>query len=416
MKTAAPRHPLTRRNFVQAGAGALAALHVLSSNASAQSAVATSKLKITSVEAFPVRLWNRPAQGAPTFKSDFDPARWRYRGPFAQLGSAIVVVIRTAGGITGFGLGAGGRVAAEIIHGHLRHLLVGANALNVELLWDQMYTSANAYGRRGVFVMALSGVDNALWDILGKHAGQPVYRLLGGATQEKSPAYKTGFDLEGGLEMGFEHFKIPIRDGVSEGRAGMDRIVDLLTRARETIGPDRSLMIDCGSRWDDVDYTIEIARRLEDVGLSWIEEPLSPDNLAGYARLVREIKSTKIASGEHEYTRFGFRELIRHNAVEVLQPDVSWCGGVTSLRRIAAMAAEHDLEFIPHRGGSLYGLPLSLSSTRCKWAESFGTGDDGTDLMEAMTAPFDAGYYYPSEKPGFGNAITEDLVKKHAIA
>ncbi len=174
-------------------------------------------------------------------------------------------------------------------------------------------------------------------------------------------------------------------------------------------------MIDCGSRWDDVDYTIEIARRLEDVGLYWIEEPLSPDNLAGYARLVREIKSTKIASGEHEYTRFGFRELIRHNAVEVLQPDVSWCGGVTSLRRIAAMAAEHDLEFIPHRGGSLYGLPLSLSSSQCRWAESFGTGDDGTDLMQAMTAPFDAGYYYPSEKPGFGTAITEDLVKKHAI-
>ena len=416
VRDGARKHAFTRRHFIQTGAAALASTLGLPSHASAQSPAAATELKITSVEAFPVRLWNRPARGAPQFKSDFDPARWRYRGPFAQLGSAIVVVIRTADGITGFGLGAGGRVAAEIIDGHLRHLLVGANALNVELLWDQMYTSANAYGRRGVLVMALSGVDNALWDILGKHAGQPVYRLLGGTTKEKIPAYKTGFDLEGGLALGCDHFKIPIRDGVSEGRAGMDRIVDLLTRARKTIGADRSLMIDCGSRWDDVDYTIEIARRLEDVGLYWIEEPLSPDNLAGYARLVREINSTKIASGEHEYTRFGFRELIRHNAVEVLQPDVSWCGGVTSLRRIDAMAAEHDLEFIPHRGGSLYGLPLSLSSTRCKWAESFGTGDDGTDLMEAMTAPFEKGYYSPSEKPGFGTAITEELVKKHTVA
>ena len=416
-ESSVPRRPLTRRGFVQAGAAALGALHRFPLNAAGQSAAASPKLKIVSVEAFPVRLWNRTTQGAkPKFRSDFDPARWRYRGPFAQLVSAIVVVIRTDQGITGFGLGAGGSVAAEIIHGHLRQLLLGANALNVELLWDQMYTSANAYGRRGVFVMALSGVDNALWDILGKYSNQPVYRLLGGTTKEKIPAYKTGFDLEAGIEMRFEHFKVPIRDGVSEGREGMGRIADLLTRARETIGPDRSLMIDCGSRWDDVDYTIEMARRLEDVGLYWIEEPLSPDNLAGYAKLVREVKSTKIASGEHEYTRFGFRELIRHNAVEVLQSDVSWCGGVTSLRRVAAMAAEHDLEFIPHRGGSLYGLPLALSSAQCKWAESFGTGDDGTDLMESMTAPFKKGYYYPSHKPGFGTALTEDLVRKHSVA
>jgi L-rhamnonate dehydratase len=150
--------------------------------------------------------------------------------------------------------------------------------------------------------------------------------------------------------------------------------------------------------------------------LYWIEEPLSPDNLMGYAELVREVKSTRIASGEHEYTHYGFTDLIRHRAVEVLQPDVSWCGGVTSLRRIAAMADEHDLEFIPHRGGSLYGLPLALSSTKCKWAESFGTGDQGTELMEAMTAPFENGYYLPSDKPGFGTAITEDLVKRHALS
>ena len=378
---------------------------------------ASERVRITSVDAYPVQLWaDRGPRPTPRFQSDFDPARWRYRGPFAQLGSAIVVVIRTDQGIVGFGLGGGGSAAAEIIHGHLRDLLVGANALNVSLLWDQMYTSANAYGRRGLFVMALSGIDNALWDILGKHAGQPVYRLLGGTTKERIPSYATGFDLEKALDSGFRHFKIPIRDGVFEGKAGMDRIVNLLTDARKTIGPDNSLMIDCGSRWDDVDYTIEMARRLEEVGLYWIEEPLSPDNVMGYARLVRDVHSTKIASGEHEYTRFGFANLIRHKAVEILQPDVTWCGGVTSLRRIAAMAAEHDLEFIPHRGGSLYGLPLALSSTKCRWAESFGTGDRGTELMEAMTAPFEKGYYLPPEKPGFGTGVTEELVKKHTLA
>lgn len=406
---------MRRRHFLT-NAALLCAGKATANLSSRHGNAARSRLQITSVDAFPVQLWaDRDPRRAPSFKSDFDPARWRYRGPFAQLGSAIVVIIRTDQDVTGFGLGAGGSVAVEIIHGHLRHLLVGANALNIELLWDQMYTSANAYGRRGVFVMALSGVDNALWDILGKQAGQPVYRLLGGTNKERIASYATGFDLEKALDSGFRHFKIPIRDGLSEGENGKRRTVDLLTKAREIIGSEKSLMIDCGSRWDEVDYTIEMARRLEAVNLFWIEEPLSPDNVPGYAELVREVKSTKIASGEHEYTRFGFADLIRRKAVEIVQPDVSWCGGVTSLRRIAAMAAEHHLEFIPHRGGSLYGLPLALSSPHCRWAESFGTGDNGTELMDAMTAPFENGFYSPSDKPGFGTEVTEQLVKKHAL-
>ena len=366
-----------------------------------------------------MKLWERSGRGAPPkFEGDFDPRRWRYRGPYSQLTSAIVVVIKTDQGITGFGLGAGGNVSKEIIHGHLRSLLVGTNPLNVELLWDQMYSSALAYGRRGVFVMALSGVDNALWDILGKHVGQPVYRLLGGATKERIPIYQTVIDetaTEAALKMEINHFKVPIKDGLFEGKAGKERTVGMLENMRLTIGPDASLMIDCGSRWDDVDYTLEMAERLRGVNLYWIEEPLSPDNLTGYSQLVRKIDSTKIASGEHEYTRFGFAELIRHQAADVLQPDVSWCGGVTSLRKIAAMASTHDLEFTPHRGGSLYGLPLCLSSTQCKWAESFGTNDAGTELMAAMTAPFKDGYYYPSEMPGFGTTLTEAMVKRNAI-
>ena len=373
------------------------------------------KIKITSVRAYPVRLWRRTTQGSkPEFTSDFDPQRRHYRGPFAQLVSAIVVVIKTDQGITGFGLGAGGRVAAEIIHGHLRHLLAGTNPLNVELLWDQMYTSSNAYGRRGVFAMALSGVDNALWDIVGKHAGQPVYRLLGGTTKGKVPAYFTSRNPASGLDLGFQHFKMPVRDGLDQGREGMKRIVRMLTEARQAIGPDYSLMIDCSSRWDDVNYTLEMARRLEEVRLYFIEEPLSPDNVMGYAKLVREVRSTLIASGEHEYTRFGFADLLRHNAVEILQPDISWSGGLTSLRRIAAMAAEHSLPIIPHRGGSLFGLSLVLATPNCPLAESFGTADNGTELMEAMTARFENGYYYPSEKPGFGTEITEKMVQEHS--
>ncbi len=377
-----------------------------------------SKLKIDSVEVFPVKLWDRPNRGAPLFQSDFDPSRWHYRGKFSQLTSATITVIKTNEGITGYGFGAGGSVAREIVHGHLRHLLMGTNPLNVELLWEQMYSSGMAYGRRGVFVMALSGVDNALWDILGKYLDQPVYRLLGGATREKIPIYQTALDkaaAEAALSMGVQHFKVPIKDGTVQGKDGKLRTLKLLHQIRQIIGPDCSLMIDCGSRWDDVDYTIDMARRLEEVELYWIEEPLSPDNLTGYHTLVRKIDSTRIASGEHEYTRFGFAELIHHQAADVLQPDVSWCGGVTSLRKVAALAAAHGLEFTPHRGGSLYGLPLCLTSSQCNWAESFGTNDSGTELMEAMTAPFENGHYLPLDKPGFGTELTEAMVKRHLV-
>ena len=411
---------MNRRNFIQglAVAGAASATQFPYS-LGAQTGASDSKIKIDSVEAYPVKLWARSSQGSlPKFKSDFDPNRWRYRGPFAQLVSAVIVVIKTNEGITGYGFGSGGSVAREIIHGHLKHLLMGTNPLNTELLWDQLYTSSNAYGRRGVFVMALSGIDNALWDILGKHAGQPVYRLLGGQTKERVPIYQTVVNdtaTEAALASGVQHFKVPIRDGLFEGAEGMKRTVNLLKDMRKAIGPDRSLMIDCSSRWDDVDYTIEMAKRLEEVDLYWIEEPLSPDNLTGYETLVKNINSTKIASGEHEYTRFGFAELIRHNAADILQPDVSWCGGVTSLQKVAAMAAVHDLEFTPHRGGSLYGLPLCLSSIQCQWAESFGTNDSGTELMEAMTSPFKDGYYMPSNEPGFGTALTEKMVREHAL-
>jgi len=375
---------------------------------------AEDKLKIVSVDAYPVKLWANSAQGTlPKFDSDFDPRRWSYRGPLAQLAGAIMVVIKSDQGHIGFGMGAGGAAAVQVIEKHLRNLLLGVNPLNIEMLWDQMYTSSNAYGRRGLVVMALSGIDNALWDLYGKHASQPVWRLLGGTTKEKAPAYFTSATPEKGLGLGFEHFKMPVRDGLFQGREGMQRTVDMLTEARRAIGPDRGLMIDCSSRWDDVAYTKEMARRLEEVRLYFIEEPLSPDNVLGYQQLVREVEGTLIASGEHEYTHHGFRMLFHHNAVEVVQPDVTWCGGVTALRRIAAMAHAEGLPFIPHRGGSLFGLPLVLSQPNASLAESFGTGDAGTEVMEAVTAPFEQGHYYPPEGAGFGTQLSEALIKRH---
>jgi L-rhamnonate dehydratase len=413
----------TRRDFLRLAAATSAALGVgrpgraLDPDETArQDATSDPTHKIVSVDAYPVHMYPPPPGGwpVPTFSSDDDPARWRFLGPFSQLPSSIVVVIKTNKGITGFGHGAGGNVAAEIIHGHLRHLLVGANPLNVEQLWDQMYSSGLFYGRRGVFVMALSGVDNALWDIRGKHAGKPVYRMIGGTPKNRAEVYFTHMKIDVGLELGMRNFKQMAHVGPASPVDEVDRFVDGIHSSRERIGPDARLMIDTSARFQTVEFAVEMARRLEQAKLYFMEEALSPDDILGKARLVREVTSTRIASGEHEYTHHGFEMLLHHKAVEILQPDVAWSGGLTALLRISKMAEEHSLPIIPHRGGSLFGLPIALTRVHCPLAEAFAVPGQGTDVMKAMSPRYEDGFYYPSEKPGFGTELTEEMVKKHS--
>ena len=388
---------LSRRRFL--GSAALAA----------SAAYGAERLQITSVKAFPIKVPGMSGGGVPKFTSDFDPARSRWIGPFSQLGGAIMVEIKTAQGITGYGMGGGGAAAATIIEQHLGPLITGVNALNVELIWEQMYGSTLFYGRKGVTIMALSGVDLALWDIRGKHAGQPVYKLLGGPNRDKVPAYYTGFEVDKALALGFRAFKLPVRHGLNEGREGMKKLIGELRDIRSKIGPDNQLMIDVSTQWD-VPHTLEMAERMQEFRLFWIEEPLSPDNLEGYAQLCREIRGPLIASGEHEYTRFGFQELIGHKAVKLLQPDTTWSGGLTDVRRICALAAANNLPVAPHRGGSPYGLTVILTTPSCILAESFGILEKATPLLTAMTSRFENGYYYPTEKPGFGVEISSEML------
>lgn len=374
---------------------------------------AEAKLKIVSVKAYPVMVGPSFANRTPKFSSDYDPLRWRWLGPFSNLMGEIVVEIKTDQGIVGYGLGGGGGAGAFVVEHHLSDLLTGANPLNIELLWDQMYSSMLFYGRRGIGIMAISGVDLALWDIAGKHAGVPVHKLLGGPTREKVPAYYTGEDMEAAMRMGFRAFKLPIRYGLKDGRAAMADTIAQLKRIRALIGPDAELMIDVGCQWN-VPYTLEMAERMVEFRLYWIEEPLSPDDLEGYAQLCREVHGPLIASGEHEYTRFDFGELIAHRAVKLLQPDTTWSGGLTEVRRIAALGAAHGLPMAPHRGGSAYGMAVIETTPNCVFAESIGVGDEGNELMQAFASRFERGYYLPNEKPGFGAEFKPEWLQKYA--
>ncbi len=417
----------SRRDFLSRGAG-LAAIAASTGIAGAATGACSGPqaedgdpdgLTIHSVDAYPVYI-NQRSEGLldpPVFSGDDDPRRWRYGGPFEQLPSAIIAIIKTNAGITGFGMGAGGSAAVEIIDGHLKHLLVGTNPLNVDQLWDQMYSSAVLYGRRGIFAMALSAVDTALWDIKGKHAGESVHALLGGSPDDRVAVYQTGGDIPAGKALGIRHFKRILPIGPHSSEAETDQWIDDVLVAREAMGPEGNLMTDCVSRNGTVDWAVGVAERLRPANLYFMEELLSPDNVFGYAELVEKIGGggpgwTKVACGEHEYTEHGFEVLVRLGSAEVLQPDITWCGGLTAAKRIADLVEAAGLELIPHRGGSLWGLPISLTAPSCTMAESFATG---SAILDAMQAPFENGDFLAPSEPGFGTALTEEMVLDHRL-
>ena len=404
-----------RRKFLKQ-ASSFAAIAAVSSSAVLPVSLfaQSSNLRIREVAAYPIYI-NQRSDGlleAPSFNGDDDPDRWRFGGPFEQLPSAIIAIIKTNEGITGFGMGAGGSAAVEIIDGHLKHLLMDANPLNVEQLWDQMYTSGVFYGRRGVFAMALSAVDNALWDIAGKHAGMPVHELIGGADRDRIEIYQTNGNFLEAQSRGVRNFKRTTYGGPRASTAAMDSFIESVLQARNDLGPDVRIMTDCVSRDGTVEWAIPFCERLRDANLYFMEELLSPDDVFGYAELVDRIGGrgagwTRIACGEHEYTQHGFRILVGLGSAEILQPDITWCGGTTAGRRISALVETAGLELIPHRGASSWGFPIALTSPSCTMAESF---PEGSAILDAMSCHVENGYVLVPSEPGFGHSLTEEMV------
>jgi len=263
--------------------------------------------------------------------------------------------IETDEGVSGLG-GPTTREQAYIIQHQFAPLLIGHDPLATERIWDRLYRSA-VHGRKGVTMMALSVVDCALWDLKGKWAGAPVYRLLGGPTRETIPAYASalGYSLEPDLvreraqeivKQGYRATKWFFRHGPTDGVDGIVRNVELARTLRESVGPDVDIMLDCWMSWD-VPYTIEMARRLEEYHPRWIEEPVLPDKIEQYAEIRRSVH-IPIAGGEHEYTRWGLKALMDARAVDVLQPDIYWAGGISEVWKICALASAYDLPVIPH--------------------------------------------------------------------
>ncbi len=316
------------------------------------------------------------------------------------------VEIATDAGLTG--LGNGGPGGGPIVTDHLSKLLLGEDPFNIERLWDICWRSTMHYGRMGVTMNAISGVDLALWDIIGKALNQPLYRLLGGAVKPRVPAYCTGNDIGQHIEAGFKMMKLAIPHGPADGREGIRKNVDLVKRARAALGPDGEIMLDCWMAWTE-DYTREMADLIAPYRVYWIEEVLQPHDYAGFGRLNASIHSTRIATGEHEYGRYGFRQLLEHRAASIWQPDLNWCGGLTELRRIGSLAAAYDIPVIPHGGGLSGAIHWIIANVNAPWAELFMPAPGGPkEVYELWREQYNitagpAGLYTrPHDRPGWG--------------
>jgi L-rhamnonate dehydratase len=325
-----------------------------------------------------------------------------------QWGPPVLVRVQAGDGLEGIGAEAPA-ATRPFIEDHFGRLLVGQDPFAIERLWDQMFRASLPWGRKGLAIMALSAVDIALWDLVGKALGQPVWRLLGGKVRDPIPAYSTGNDVGRYQALGFRAFKLAMPHGPADGWEGMKANIALVESAREQVGPDAEIMLDCYMAWN-VEYTVRMARLLESLRVRWIEEVLPPDDYEGYAELTARIDSTTIATGEHEYTRWGFRELIGRRCCHILQPDLAWVGGISEARKIAALASAWGLDVIPHAGGlQPWSLHFIAATVNTPWAECVVIGNPGEAEPLRGLYPFlkgvplaRDGVIAPSDTPGIG--------------
>ncbi|KAF2177637.1 nucleotide-diphospho-sugar transferase [Zopfia rhizophila CBS 207.26] len=318
------------------------------------------------------------------------------------------VEIEATDGSKGFATGFGGPPACWLVSEHFERFLIGKDPRDTNHIFEQMYRASMFYGRKGLPVAVISVIDLAIWDLLGKIRNEPVYKMIGGATRERLNFYCTGPEPAAAKAMGFFGAKVPLPYGPGEGVEGLKKNVEFLRKHRESVGPDFPLMVDCYMSLN-VPYTIEVVKACEDLNLNWWEECLSPDDTDGFELIKRAHPRMKFTTGEHEYSRYGFRKLIEGRNLDIVQPDVMWVGGMTELLKISSMAAAYDIPVVPHASGP-YSYHFVISQANSPFQEYLANSPDGKSVLPVFGDLFlnepipTKGYLDVSEldKPGFG--------------
>jgi L-alanine-DL-glutamate epimerase-like enolase superfamily enzyme len=361
---------------------------------------------------------------------DNPQARRNWMGPVGE----VVVAVETDAGITGYGTGnwATGAIAT-IVDETLSKLVVGEDPQQREKLWDVMYRATIPFGRKGAAIEAISAVDLALWDIAGKAAGKPVYELLGGAVSDEIPCYASNLhpvdtetlqrEAQTYAEQGFDAMKLRFQHGPEAGRQGMKENVAIVEAVRDAVGDEIAIAGDAYMGWT-VRYAKKMVKKLERFDMEWVEEPVIPDDVDGYAE-VRAASGTPISGGEHEFTRWGHKELLERDAVDVLQPDIHRVGGLTEMQKIADMASAHGVPVIPHSGtnptlhfiASCANAPMAEYFPIPEWYQEQQAEKDSTyaDAIYADPPSPENGVLSLPESAGLGSEVNEDALAEFTV-
>ena len=325
-------------------------------------------------------------------------------------------IITAEDGTWGFGISLFGTPVASLINTVYAPRLIGENCMAIEKLWDMMVRLSTPFGASGLASYAVSAVDCALWDLKGKILQRPVYELLGGPQKEKIFCYASGFDQEWYMELGFKATKLFCPYGPEHGMEGLRKLEEMVADARRRIGDNIELMLDAWTAFD-VEFTVRLAEVLKPYKLKWIEDYISSEDLVGYQAVRQRIPWQTLASGEHWYLRTVFASAASRRLVDIFQPDVLWCGGITSAMKICHIAQASGITVITHAGMNYpYGQHLAFAMPSITWGErSEGVSLPGVPLVEMVKLPGTAviqdGYLVPSDAPGFGLEIDQEWIE-----
>ena len=395
---------------------------------------ANSKLRISAVEIWKVegrrealRGVNGQYQANPLHIYDgLRPAPYHDRAPEKAVvpTSALYLKIRTDAGLEGF-YGPIDREAAVVVDQQLQGFLAGKDPLAGEALWDQMHRS-NRHSRAGFFLMAISAVDNALWDLRGRYFNTPVFRLLGGPTRASVEAYASclGYSLEPDSvrrraselkAAGFRYQKWFLAYGPGDGAAGLAKNIALVKLLRETVGEETELMFDSFMGWD-LNYALAWARQAEPHHPHWMEEPFQADKIDSFVQL-RRATSIPVAAGEHIYGRWEAQDYLRAGALNVLQCDPEWTGGITELVKICTLASLYDVHVIPH-GHSIHAalhVVASQPPMTCPLLEWLLLKMDSYHHFEKNPPRLEGPRVALPERPGFGIELDPAKIEKQSL-
>ncbi len=335
--------------------------------------------------------------------------------------SALYVEIQTDEGVSGL-FGPIEEPNAFTIHHALRPMLIGRDPLATELLLDQMLRM-DRHGRSGYFVTGVSSIDIALWDLKGKAWNQPVYRLLGGPTRPVVPAYASmlGFSTQPEdaaklaveyKEKGYTAQKWFFRYGPGDGADGMTRNLAMAYAVREAVGPGYTLMLDAFWGWD-LAYATEMVQQLEAIEPRWMEEPVAPERIGSLRRL-REASRVPIATGEHVYTRWQTKELLSAEAVDVLQNDPDWTGGISEQMKICALASAFEIPVIAHGHSLLPALHVAAaqSPSTVPYVEFLLRYQEVKQFFQTTVYRPENGVVALPELPGLGLVLDEAKIER----